>query len=169
MAEGSAVTYVSRWLLAEMVAVSGSGEELEGVRLSYRPLQLTDFQADNGRIEAIYFGPIRDMDVTVRAFKGAGNIKYAEDGEREIVIVVVGQDNGDDASAIEERASNLLGALVKLVQASQPTSPGTHLENIRVWVDSWSGSIGHVAKGGTPVAAASFTVNIRVQSNVEQS
>lgn len=168
MSEGSAVGYVSRWAMNDAeTGILQVAAGLSGVRCSYRPLEVTDFVGDNGRIEAIYWGNL-NTDVEVRALKGTANIKYSEEGERDLVIFVAAENQGDSGADVEERAFNLLGEVVLALQANQPTSPGSHLTNIRAFVDDWDGDVGTLSRGGVKVHAITLTVSIRIQANVEQ-
>lgn len=169
MSEGSAVGVVSRWAIDEdeTSGLLQAAAALSGVRITYRPENNEDYIADNGRIEAIYWGNV-DTDVEVRAFKGGSNIKYSESAARELVVMVAAKDKDDSAADVEERAFNLLGEIVKVFQANTPTSPGAHLTNIRAYVDDWDTEIGTLARGSVRVHAVTIEISIRIEANVEQ-
>ncbi len=169
MSEGSAVGYVSRWLINEdgTTGQLQAAAALSAVRVTYRPRNNEDYIADSGRIEAIYWGLI-DTDVEVRGFKGGVNIKYAEEARRTLHLIVAGATADDTASDIEERGYNLLGEIVKAVQEAQPTSPGSHLQNIRVFVSDWDADPGLLPHGGVEMPAISFEIEVTIQANVEQ-
>jgi len=169
MSEGTSIFYVSRWLIND----GGTGvlqgvAALDGVQISYKALTPADFETASGRIEAIYWADVDDVDVDVRAMKGTASIKYAERAERELVIIVIGGDTGDTHQDIDERAANLLGEVVKAVQANQPTSPGAHLSNIRVTIEDWDARTGVMARSGTQVAATTIAAQVVAKANVEQ-
>ena len=164
MSEGTAVPYVRRWAITELQALS----PLDGVRVSYSPIRNNaDAIGDNGRIEAIYWTDA-DSVVEVRAFKGTPNIKYKEEATSRLVILVAANNQGDTLEDIDQRAANLLGEVIKAFQADQPPSPGTHLTNIRAFVEGWEMDVGQMSFGGSMIYATSFEVDVRIQANVEQ-
>jgi len=171
MSEGTAVTYVSRWAI-DNDGTSGVLQQAAGLsdtRVVYRPTGRgpEEYQADNGRIELIYWGQVVG-DVEPRAFSGVQQIKYKEEMDRDLHIVVVGADKDDNPAALEQRGGDLLGEVVKAFQENQPSSPGAHLTNVRAYVDGWDLEVGTRARGGTELPAIVVTITVRIQANVEQ-
>lgn len=172
MSEGTAVPYVSRWA-ADLLNAEAN---LDGVRVSYRPLRNQDFISDTGDIEAIYWADWNGQ-VEVRALKGTSNVKYREEATRSLIVMVAWADlaDADDtlpstsaAAKAEQRAANLVGEVVKTLQANQPTSPGTHLSSISVFIEGWEGNPGTLTRGTVDVPAIYFDIDVRIQANVEQ-
>ncbi len=170
MTEGTAVPLVRRWAMTAMQALTGSGEEFEGVRVQYSPIRnLNEALSDNdGRIEAVYWDRWSPH-LELRAFKGTANIKYREDGSTtDLVIVVAARDIDDTLEQVDQRAAEILGGVVKVFQSAQPTSPGAHLQGITARVGDVEADPGVIASAGTAVHAVALRVEIVVQAQVEQ-
>jgi hypothetical protein len=167
--EGTAVPAVRRWLITQLLALQGAGEPLEGVKVQYSPLTNFDqaLSANDGRIEAIYWTEWAPR-LELRAFKGSANIKYREDGSTsDLIIVVAARDADDTLELVDQRAAELLGAVVLACQAAQPTSPGAHLQGITARVGDVEADPGVVGSAGTPVHAVGLRVSVVIQAQVE--
>ena len=170
MSEGTAVPYVRRWAITQMLALTGRNQEFEGVRVQYSPIANNDeaLSDNGGRIEAIYWDRWSPR-LQLRAFKGGANIKYREDGSTsDLIITVIGRTVDDTLEVVDQRAAELLGGVVKVFQESQPPSPGAHLMGVTARVEDVEADPGVVSSAGTAVHAVALRVQIYIQANVEQ-
>lgn len=168
MSEGTAVPAVRRWATTEMQALTGSGEEFEGVRVQYSPIRnLDQAVADGGDIEAVYWDRWRTS-IEPRAFKGTAHIKYREEATADLIIVVASRDADSTYENVDQRAAELVGGVVKVFQSGQPTSPGAHLPNISAYVSSIEADPGILQSAGVGVYAVTLRVEVTIQASVEQ-
>lgn len=164
MSEGTAVPYVRRWAITQLQAATG----LDGVRVQYSPIHNFDEAVgDNGNIEAIYWDRFRTT-IGPRAFKGTSHVKYREEAESDLAIVVAYRNADSTLQDAEQRAANLIGEVVKVFQAGQPASPGSHLHGISTFVSSVEADPGILSSAGSFVYATSWRVTVHIEANVEQ-
>ena len=165
MSEGTAVPYVRRSYLTLFQAASG----LSGVRVQYSPVvNIDQALADNGWIESIYWQNATS-DIMLRGMRATANVKQKEKATSELVVEVVAPTSDKTLADVEARAAALFGEVVKVIQTTPSlASPGSWLHGIACWVDGYSLFAGDLSRGGVPVWAASYTVNVHIQANVEQ-